>query len=254
MLGKNSDQYDGEFFITSIKYEDNQRKETREWIPRTVYNDTHMGYAIVIGNGETRENFNINLLSGHRGGVLGSMAAQTYGCNALSREFQCDFLVATGKDLVDEIANSTEYSDKPYTDERIVYTTAPNCLAHPGKFHLVPYNVQMNAGAMAVYLAAFDKHKNIYMLGFEGQHGGEGYNSNIYAGTPGYMPQNHTVSSVKWEANMCQIFGAYPNTSFTMVDNNTNGYPDSYKWYKNVRYLTYREFIQELDIGSFKHN
>lgn len=34
MLGKNSDEYDGEFFITSVKYENNERKETREWIPQ----------------------------------------------------------------------------------------------------------------------------------------------------------------------------------------------------------------------------
>ena len=105
---------------------------------------------------------------------------------------------------------------------------------------------------MAVYMACFDKHKNIYMLGFEGQHGGEGYNSNVYAGTSGYAPKDQTVSSVKWEANMCQVFGAYPDISFTLVDNNPKGYPDSYKWYKNVRYLDYRQFIQELDIGSFK--
>jgi len=111
----------------------------------------------------------------------------------------------------------------------------------------------MNAGAMAVYMACFDKHQSVYMIGYEGQKGGEGYNSNMYAGSPGYMPHNHTVSSEKWEANMCQIFGAYPDISFTIVDNNVNGYPDNYKWYKNVRYLTYREFIQELDIGSFKH-
>jgi hypothetical protein len=253
MIGSNSDQYDGEFFITSVRYENNQRKETREWIPRTVFNDTHMGYAVVIGNGESREKFNLKLLENHRGGVLGAMACQTYGCNALSREFQCDFLVATGRELTEEIATSEEYSEKPYAEERIVYAGAEHCLKHPGKFHLIPYNVRMNAGATALYMACFDKHKNIYLIGFDGQNGGEGYNNNIYAGTFGYMPKEYTVPSDKWEASMCKVFAAYPDISFTLVDNNSGRYPDDYKWYKNVKYIDYRTFASEIDLGSFKH-
>lgn len=250
MLGKTSNDYEGEFFITSVRYEGGKRQETREWIPRTVFNDTHLGYAVVIGNGESRKTFRHDLLKGHRGGLLGSMACQTYGCNALSREFKPDFLVATGKGMVDEIANSTEFYEIPFADENIVYASATSCLENPGKFHLVPNNIRMNAGCIALYLAAFDKHKNIYMIGFDGQNGGEGYNNNLYAGTPHYNPQQHLISSVKWERNMCQIFGAYPDTSFTLVDNNPARYPDDFNWYKNLRKISYREFTSELDIGS----
>lgn len=253
MLGSTSENYEGQFFITSIKYEKGKRQETREWIPRTVFNDTHMGYAICIGNGESRKKFNIDLLKNHRGGLLGSMACQTYGCNALYRNFRPDFLIANGKEICEEVATSKEYYDKPYATEGIVYSSAERCLEHPGKFHLVPHNVRMNAGALAVYLAAFDNHKNIYMIGYEGQKGGEGYNANMYAGTPGYMPHEHQISSEKWERNMCQIFSAYPNISFTIVDNHLTGYPGDYNWYKNVRKITYPNFISELDLGSFNH-
>ena len=161
--------------------------------------------------------------------------------------------IGLGKDICDELANNTEYYNKPYAEDGIVYSSAERCLENPGKFHLIPHNVRMNAGALAVYLAAFDNHKNIYMIGYEGQHGGPGYNSNIYAGTPGYAPKDHTGNSEKWERNMCKIFSAYPDISFTIVDNNINGYPDDYKWYKNVRKIDYRDFVSELDLGSFNH-
>ena len=91
------------------------------------------------------------------------------------------------------------------------------------------------------------------MIGYEGQKGGDGYNANMYAGTPGYMPHEHQISSEKWERNMCQIFSAYPNISFTIVDNHLTGYPGDYNWYKNVRKITYPNFISELDLGSFNH-
>lgn len=252
MLGNTSENYDGQFFITSIKYENQKRNEVREWIPRTVFNDTHQGYAVCIGNGESRKSFRTELLTGHRGGLLGSMAAQTYGCNGIHRSFRPDFLIATGKDICEEVATSTEYYEKPFAEESIVYSSAERCLEHPGKFHLVPHNVRMNAGALAVYMAAFDNHKNIYMIGYDGHVTNDNYNNNLYAGSPGYMPSDHNTSSEKWERNMCQIFGAYPEISFTFVDENVNRYPDDYNWYKNVRYIDYSTFISEMDIGSFK--
>ena len=48
MLGNTSNNYEGQFFITSVKYEGGKRQETREWIPRTVYNDTHMAMLYVL--------------------------------------------------------------------------------------------------------------------------------------------------------------------------------------------------------------
>ena len=250
MLGKTNDQYDGEYFITGIEVKDGRKTETREFIPRTVFNDTHLGHAVCIGNGESRKKFRIELLKGHQGGLLGSKALQTYGCNALSREFKPDFLVV-GNQLAEEIAESTEYYEIPYADENIVYCTSSICLKYPGKFNLVPGYIKMDAGSTAVYLACFDKHHTVYMLGYDGQT--PGYNNNVYAGSPGYMPHEHDVPDVKWKRNLCRIFGAYPNTQFIWVNDNTHMFPDDYKWYKNVKVINYREFISDADVGSFDH-
>ena len=102
-----------------------------------------------------------NLLKKHQGGLLGSKSLQSYGCNALSRDFQPDFLVV-GNQLAEEISDSTELYDVPYADENIVYATSSVCMKYPGKFNLVPGNVRMDAGSTAVYLACFDKHHTIY--------------------------------------------------------------------------------------------
>lgn len=250
MLGRTCDQYDGEYYTTGLEIKDGKREETKEFIPRTVFNDTHLGYAVCIANGESRLKFNIDFLKSHQGGLLGSKSLQTYGCNALSRNFKPDFLVV-GNQLADEIADSTEYYDIPYADENIVYATSSICMKYPSKFNLVPGNVKMDAGSTAVYLACFDKHHTVYMLGYDGQTAD--YNNNVYAGTPGYMPHEYNVPSDKWRRNLCKIFGAYPDTQFIWVCDSTHLFPDDFNWYKNVKAINYRQFISEADIGSFDH-
>ena len=79
-----------------------------------------LGYAVCIGNGESRKKFRIELLKGLRRSIVRTKALQTYGCNALSRESHPDFLVV-GNPLAEEIAESTEYYEIPML-MKILYT------------------------------------------------------------------------------------------------------------------------------------
>ena len=52
------------------------------------------------------------------------------------------------------------------------------------------------------------------------------------------------------------MFDAYKNVNFHWVmDNPHYTFPADWKWCKNVNYLTYREFISEMDLGvQLKYN
>ena len=67
-----SDEYEGEFVIHNITIKDGKRTEDREWVPRTVTNDDHRGFAFVIGNGtgRTMQGFDIKMIENHSGGLL----------------------------------------------------------------------------------------------------------------------------------------------------------------------------------------
>jgi hypothetical protein len=236
-------EYEGEFIIHSTIIKDGQREEEREWVPATLDNNDHRGNAVIIGNGDSREKFDLRLLAKHKGGLFASLKLQSYGCNALYRDFSPDFLVCNTPVMMEEIVQ-TDYCSK-----NIVYSSAALMVKYPGKFHLVPQNYTMNAGAVATYLAAFHEHANIYLIGFDNQQA-EGYNNNRYAGTNAYKNNDENVTSIKWEANMKRIFDAYLDTTFHYIHPNADYIcPDPWKWCKNLKLKNYRDYISELDIG-----
>tara|TARA_B100001057_G_scaffold498948_1_gene607767 strand:+ start:3347 stop:4081 length:735 start_codon:yes stop_codon:yes gene_type:complete len=238
-----NDEYEGEFIIHDTRIVKGKREEDREWIPRAVSNNDHRGYAVVIGNGQSRDSFNLQLLARHKGGLNASMRCQTYGCNAVYRDFSPDFLVVHNPAMVNEVVESG------YCENKIVYSSAQQLVKHPGKLYLIPQNVNMNAGALATYIAAFDNHKDIYLLGFDNQRDADS-NNNIYAGTPNYGDAFSPDPDAKFIANMIKLFSAYKDVTFHWINPNpVYAFPEQWNWCKNVKKLTIREFISELDIG-----
>jgi hypothetical protein len=86
----------------------------------------------------------------------------TYGCNAIYRNFKSDFLACSGEGIIKEIAENT--NDKP----SVIYANSKYLEQYPGKFNFLPQNPDFNAGAIAAYMAAFDGHQKVFMLGFHG--------------------------------------------------------------------------------------
>ena len=245
-LPMTSDEYEGEFIIHNTSIKDGKRVEDREWVPRTILNDKHHGIAVIIGNGVSREKVNLHLLKTHVSGMRGESNAQLYGCNAIYRELNVDFLVANNPPMVEEIAESE------YPNSNIVYSSAKEVVKYPGKFHLIPQNVTMDTGSLATYIACFDQHKKIYLLGFDGQRT-EGYNNNIYAGTRNYGTADDEVKDTKWIRNMAKIFNAYAEVQFIWVHPNPDyNFPESWNWHKNVQKMTTKKFIGELGIGIMR--
>ena len=151
--------YGGENVVTSLTYENVEWTPVTEFVPNSVFNVHTSTQAIAIGNGESRVGFDLAHIANHRAGFGGADRLQSYGCNALYRDFTPDFLIAVGDDIVREIANTD------YPGDNIVYAHGEHIVNYSGKFYLIPQNVSYDAGSLAIYMACFDGHKKVFMIG-----------------------------------------------------------------------------------------
>lgn len=234
--------YHNEDIVVERKLEDGIWYTTFENVPSQVSNRQISNIAIVIGNGVNRLGFDLQQFK-KPSGLLGSRTVQTYGCNALYRDFDPDFLIAVGNNgIVDEIA------DKRYTNEHIVYSRANYLLEFPGMFYLIPYDVYADAGTTAAYIAAFDEHKKIYLLGFDGQEPGN-WNNNVYAGTNGYDAVNADIDHSEWLQNRKQLFDVYNEVDWVWVTPKGNNLiPEILKPCLNLRQISFRDMVLECDL------
>lgn len=235
--------YAGEAVITELVRDKQNWKLKEEFIKNQVANNQLSNQAVIIGNGTSRlSNDLLPNFKNHRGGLLGSRRLQTYGCNALYRDFTPDFLVCTGKEMAKELANSG------YCDNHIVYSSAATIMENPGKFYLTPQNPSWNAGAIAAYLACFDGHKKVYLYGFDGQEPAEPIN-NVYTGSNAYPKATQVVSDAVWGAMLGHIMSVYDDVEFVKVSfsGNTN-VPAEWKDKLNFRQIDYRQFALEVDL------
>ena len=110
------------------------------------------GNAYVIGNGPSRKGFDLEKLKA---------SGQTYGCNALYRDFMPDFIFSvdtkmTMKMVEDKVGLQTVH----YAPSLEV-----NRKQSKGMLHLIPNNPHWISGNAAFWTAGVHGHKNIYLLG-----------------------------------------------------------------------------------------
>ena len=234
--------YTGEDIIQERVLQDGQWVNTTEHVPNNVINNQISNRAVVFGNGESRLGFNVAHLLNKKSGLLGADTLQSYACNAFYREYTPDFLVVTSRILADEISKTS------YPTDNIVYTRVDISLEFPRKFYLIPHDPYADAGATAAYIACFDGHKKIYLLGCEGHHEAN-YNSNVYADTPGYAGKNSDMLGNNWEESYRQLFQVYDDVDFVLVTpNGRYKTHDSWKSCANFRQISHRDMVLEADL------
>jgi hypothetical protein len=216
--------YAGESIVTELNLSNNEWDPVTEFVPNSVFNTHVTTQAIAIGNGPTRNEFDLTHIARHRGGILARDKLQSYGCNYLYQEFTPDFLVATDRDKVKTIAESG------YCDDHIVYTNAQYVLEYPGKFYLTPQNPAFDAGSLAVYLACFDGHSKVFLLGYDG-----------YSDRP---------EDVFWVKTLCAIMETYSAVDFVRVcPTARHECTEELQQRVNFRQISFRDFVLEADIG-----
>jgi hypothetical protein len=153
--------YLGEFVVTKSTW-NKEKTQEREWINNPIENQHISGRAAIVGCGPSRESFDIKSLERHRGGLLGKKRLQTYAAEGTWHELKSNFYVTSNKEEIAEILKSD------YSEDNITYSSARRCIDNPGKFYLIPYGTLLADIAIATWLAAFDGHTEIFLLGVDG--------------------------------------------------------------------------------------
>jgi hypothetical protein len=220
MDARHRTDYAGEFVILETKWSGGKKSETREWIDNPIENHHLSGRAACIGSTLDQTHFDYTRLQRHRGGLLGSKKLQTYGTGDIAQQMRLDFAVETNAD------NLIKILETDYQVNNIVYTSPRYCIMHPGEFYLIPLRPKIVDLATVVYLAAFDGHKEIFMLGYTDETAG-GHN--------------------EWMQQIANIFTAYTGIKFYLIGEPTR-MPDSWVSCSNVQPMSYRDFIGYCDV------
>ncbi len=217
--------YPGEFVILNTAWTGGKRTEQREWIANPIENQHISGRAVCIGSRDSLQDsfprgINYKILQRHRGGLLGTLKVQTYGVGIIAEDMRLDFAVDVDSAQLDRLIESK------YHEDNVVYTTGRNCIANPGDFYLIPMLPRLLLPAMPVYLAAFDGHQEIFLIGYSKQ---------------------MVFDNPRWFDDVCEVFQAYNGTQFWLVGEPTI-MPDAWLECANVRTMSYQDFISYADV------
>jgi|TARA_B100000315_G_scaffold148270_1_gene137123 hypothetical protein len=194
------------------------------------------GNAYCIGNGPSRKGFDLNKLKA---------TGQTYGCNALYRDFVPDFIFS-----VDAKMTLKMCEDKVY-EKCIHYAPAleVNRPYSKNKLHLTPNNPHWISGNQAFWTAAVHGHKNIYLIGFDFREYGKDQLNNIYQDTENYGKRHSDIIFEVWLTQFRQIQKMRPYCNWTVVHDDP---PDYLKVsnpsanFGKFKILNYKEFTDTV--------
>lgn len=212
--------YTGEFIITNTAWAGGRKRTSREWIPNPIENHHISGRAACIGSVSDGVHFDFTVLQRHKGGLLGSKKLQTYGTGEIAKHMRLDFTVEKDDEILKQLVQQN------YFKENIVYTTPRNCIKYPNVFYTIPHNPPVIKQVASAYLAAFDGHKEIFLLG---------YNNDAELG------------HIDWALHLEKLISAYSSTKFYHVSHKPQT-PTSWLGYNNLTQMTHKEFIIHADI------
>jgi len=216
--------YEGEFIVTNSVIRGGKKIQDKEWIENPIQNQHISGRAVCIADGESRSQFPIKQLEDHKGGLLGKLRLQSYGTGRVADEIICNFYVSRNPTMLEKCI------EKEYTVQTVCYTSTTNCLKYPGEFYLVPYKLLGGDLLTAAYIACFDGHKEIFLLGYD-------------------CLDDRTTTD-----ELTDLMNTYKGTKFIRVSKGVKitqtdiQTPEEWKWCTNFSEMTYAEWISYCDV------
>jgi hypothetical protein len=227
--------YDGEIVNTNLIIRKGKKIQETAFFEDRV-KAVPQGNAYCIGNGPSRKGFDLRKLKA---------TGQTYGCNALYRDFIPDFIFSV----------DTNMSMKMVEDEVGLKTVhyAPALQANrkesKGMIHLIPNNPNWISGNVAFWTAGVHGHRNIYLIGYDFREYGKGELNNIYQNTDNYGERNDDNIFDGWLKQFRDMLKMRPYVNYTVVHDN----PPEYLNYLqtgtdlgNSKVISYTEFEKVL--------
>lgn len=191
--------------------------------------------AFVLGNGTSRQSINLDNLKSK--GMI-------YGCNALYREFSPNYLISVDPRMIHEINQSGYQNNNPvWTNYNITFKKYKN-------FNYFEPSKGWSSGPTALWLAATNGHKNIYILGFDfkGLHGKDIVN-NIYAGTPNYKCSHESATFYgNWLRQTQTVIREFKKIQFHRVIAANNFQPKELNTFTNFQTILIDDFQSTFQI------
>lgn len=183
--------------------------------------------AFVLGNGTSR------LATDHKK-LVGQ--GTIYGCNALYREFDPDYLVAVDVKMVNEIISSG------YHKNHSVWTNPNKGVLTKSGINFFNPHKGWSSGPTALWLATTHAHKVIYILGFDYQ-GLAGKLNNVYADTFNYKKSKDSATyHGNWLSQTDRVVRENKHIKFFRVVEPNAFIPNQLAGQQNLEHIFYKDF------------
>lgn len=193
-----------------------------------------MTIAFVLGNGVSRRLLDLDCVRSR--GVI-------YGCNALYRDFEPDVLVSTDPPISTEIQNSG------YSKTHTHYTRKP--LPESGSQRIPQRYFGFSSGPAAAGIATADRHRQIYLVGFDLGPAQGGLFNNMYAGTDFYKKSTAGPTYTgNWVRQLASIMKDNPRTTYTRVMGETTAKIAEFAPIENHISMDITDFLDRINNGK----
>jgi hypothetical protein len=192
------------------------------------HKNLHNNPAFVLGNGRSRLLINPNKLL-EQGAV--------YGCNAQYREYEPHFLIAVDVKMVNEIIASG------YHKTHSVWTNPNKGITTKQNINFFSPHKGWSSGPTALWHAASQGHKEIFILGFDYQ-GIDGKFNNVYADTFNYKKSTDSATYFgNWLSQTEKVIKEFRGVKFYRIIESGAFIPDKLGPHlTNLNHISIKEF------------
>ena len=190
--------------------------------------------AFVLGNGTSRKSIDLNQLK-DKGTI--------YGCNALYREFEPDYLVAVDTKMILEINKAG------YQHSHNVWTNPNRSFNGMNGFDFFNPSKGWSSGPTALWLASNHDTTDIYILGFDYQ-GIDNKINNIYADTTNYKKSHERATfHGNWLKQTCITCQKFSKKRYIRVLGENAFVPKEFSNIDNLSHISIGEFEKIFDFS-----
>tara|TARA_Y100000385_G_C13042062_1_gene615731 strand:+ start:353 stop:1111 length:759 start_codon:yes stop_codon:yes gene_type:complete len=190
--------------------------------------------AFVLGNGASRKGIDLHLLKS---------AGCVYGCNALYREFDPDYLVAVDTKMIIELHKAG------YQRDHEVWTNPNKAYTNYHGFNYFQPSKGWSSGPTALWLSSQHDNEVIYILGFDykGHEDGKRFN-NIYADTFNYKKSNDSATYFgNWMRQTTSVIKENPKKRYIRVIEEQGFIPQDLKILPNLEHIFVKDLLKILE-------
>ena len=195
--------------------------------------------AFVVGNGRSRLSINPKELL--KEGIV-------YGCNAQYREYEPHYLIAVDVKMVNEIIAAG------YHKHHQVWTNPNKGIQSKQNINFFNPHKGWSSGPTALWFAASQGHREIYILGFDYQ-GVDGKFNNVYADTFNYKKSTDSATFFgNWLSQTEKVIKEFRSVKFYRVINSGAFIPDKLgPLLTNLSHITVEDFEKRFGLTIYSN-